>query len=92
MKWAALASRGSIKNFLDLYFLDGEGLTLEGFLPLLEKKYAGARINTYRMIKSLSWFDDAEAEPWPVMRKSVEWEELKERFLKIQRGLFLPLE
>lgn len=88
MKWAALANRGSIKDFLDLYFLDREGLSLKELFPLLEKKYPGARINTYHMIKSLSWFDDAETEPWPVMRKPVEWEEIKERFLEIQRELF----
>jgi hypothetical protein len=40
------------------------------------------------MVKSLSWFDDAENEPWPVLRMPVEWESIKSRFLEIQRELF----
>lgn len=88
MKWTALANRGSIKDFLDLYVLDRKGVTLRDLFTLLEKKYPGARINTYHMIKSLSWFDDAETEPWPVLRAPIQWEDVKTRFLEIQRELF----
>jgi len=90
-KWNALANRGSVKDFIDLFTLDRHGVTLKDLFPLLEKKYPGARINTYHMIKSLSWFDDAEAEPWPVLRKPIHWEDLKNRFLAIQRELFALL-
>jgi hypothetical protein len=90
MKWTALANRGSIKDFIDLFVLDRQGLTLKDLFPLLEKKYPDARINTYHMVKSLSWFDDAENEPWPVLRMPLEWENIKSRFLEIQRDL-LPL-
>jgi hypothetical protein len=40
------------------------------------------------MVKSLSWFEDAEKEPWPVLRAPIEWEDVKTRFLQIQRELF----
>lgn len=88
MKWTALANRGSIKDFIDLFVLDQQGITLKDLFPLLEKKYPDARINTYHMVKSLSWFDDAENEPWPVLRMPLEWENIKSRFLEIQRELF----
>jgi hypothetical protein len=88
MKWTALANRGSIKDFIDLFVLDRQGLTLKDLFPLLGKKYPDASINTYHMVKSLSWFEDAEKEPWPVLRAPIEWEDVKTRFLQIQRELF----
>jgi hypothetical protein len=88
MKWTALANRGSIKDFIDLFVLDRQGLTLKDLFPFLGKKYPDASINTYHMVKSLSWFDDAENEPWPVLRAPIKWEDVKTRFLQIQRELF----
>lgn len=87
MKWAALSSRGSRKDFLDLYFIAKAELEVKSLLSLLTTKYPGANINHYHMIKSLSYFDDAENEPWPIMHKPTEWEDVKDYFLKQQKLL-----
>lgn len=87
MKWAALSSRGSRKDFIDLYFIAQTGLELKLFLPLLANKFPDSNINYYHMIKSLAYFDDAEHEAWPIMHKTVQWEEVKVFFLQQQRLL-----
>lgn len=87
MKWAALSSRGSRKDFIDLYFIAQAGLEVESLVPLLAKKFPDANINYYHMIKSLSYFDDAEHEAWPLMHESVQWEEVKTFFRQQQKLL-----
>jgi len=39
------------------------------------------------MVKSLSFFDDAERETMPVMMEKIEWPSVKEYFLGIQKSL-----
>ena len=39
------------------------------------------------MVKSLSFFDDAEGDPWPVMLRQVSWSALQRYFLTSQRKL-----
>lgn len=63
------------------------GLELKLFLPLLANKFPDSNINYYHMIKSLAYFDDAEHEAWPIMHKTVQWEEVKVFFLQQQRLL-----
>lgn len=87
MKWAALADRGARKDFLDLYELSLQGVPLEDLFYLLPRKFPGSRLNLYHMVKSLSFFDDAEGDPWPVMLRKVEWSALKRHFLTVQRKL-----
>jgi hypothetical protein len=87
MKWSALSSRGSRKDFIDLYFIAQAGLEIQSLVPLLAKKFPDSNINYYHMIKSLSYFDDAEHEAWPVMHKSVQWEEVKAFFRQQQKLL-----
>ena len=87
MKWAALSSRGSRKDFIDLYFIAKAGLDIKGLFPLLSRKFPGAEINRYHMLKSLSYFDDAEREPWPIMHKPAKWIDIKDYFLEQQKLL-----
>jgi hypothetical protein len=91
MKWSALSSRGSRKDFIDLYFIARTGLEIRSLVPLLGKKFPNSNINYYHMIKSLSYFDDAEQEAWPVMHKPVDWEEVKAFFKQQQRVLLAEL-
>ncbi len=67
MKWATVSQRGARKDFIDLFYICQYGYNLEGILNLLPKKYPKTDINYYHMIKSLSFFDDAERETMPVM-------------------------
>ena len=91
MKWAALADRGARKDFLDLYELSRQEISLEYLFPFLSQKFPGRRLNLYHMVKSLSYFDDAEKDPWPVMVKEINRGALKRYFLASQGRLLRSL-
>lgn len=91
MKWAALSDRGARKDFLDLYELGLQGITLEELFLLLPRKFPGRRLNLYHMVKGLSYFDDAEHDPWPVMLRDVSWSALRRYFLSSQTRLLRSL-
>jgi hypothetical protein len=76
MKIDTIPSRGAKKDFIDLYFLL-EKYHLEELLNLFDKKYAGIEYNRFHLLKSLTYFDDAESEPMPEMLKEISWEEIK---------------
>jgi len=87
MKWAAISDRGSRKDFIDLYFLCKNGISLDALPPLLPKKFPNANINYYHMIKSLAYFDDAEREPSLNMIQPIDWSEVKAFFEEEQKSL-----
>lgn len=77
MKIDAITGRGSKKDFYDLYFLL-EKYSLEQLLGLYDKMYQHSTI--FHVIKSLTWFADAESQiPPEVMNKKVTWEKVKKR-------------
>ena len=81
MKLDAISSRGSKKDFVDLYFLLKEK-SLEDFLIFFNKKYKGIEYNKLHLLKSLVYFKEAEADPMPKMIKEINWEKIKENILK----------
>ncbi len=92
MKLAALSHRGSAKDFIDLYRIRQEGLELEELIKLMPAKFPEAKINYYHIIKSFSYFDDAEQEPLPKMLIPLSWQKLKHFFLEEQTRLLKKIE
>jgi hypothetical protein len=84
MKLSAIASRGSKRDFYDLYFLIRE-FTLSGLLSSYEAKY-GIKDHCH-LLKSLVYFEDADPEPEPVMLKEVSWVSVKESLKASARNL-----
>lgn len=80
MKMDAIASRGSRKDFFDLYFIAREVAGLEECLELYRRKYAGTGFNLYHVLKSLTYFADAEREKDPVLLRPVTWAQVKDYF------------
>lgn len=76
MKLDAVSSRGSRKDFTDIYVLM-RTYSLQEMLGFFEKKYAVIKYNKTHLLKSLSYFDDADNEPALMMREKVSWEEIK---------------
>lgn len=76
MKIDAISSRGTKKDFVDLYFLL-QKYSLANLLDLFDKKYADIQYNRLHILKSLVYFDEAEAEPIPKMLKEISWSEVK---------------
>lgn len=80
MKLAAVMDRGTKKDFVDLYFLNKKGVSIEQAFKYYDKKYKSLANNLYSLIKSLSYFDDAEKLEMPLMIKKVSFEKVKEFF------------
>lgn len=78
MKIDAASSRGSKKDFIDLYFLL-EKYSLVELIVFFEKKFSDIKYNKLHILKSLVYFSDAEAEPMPMMLKEVSWQKIKEK-------------
>ena len=78
MKLSALAGRGSKKDFVDLAALLEE-VDLEQLLSWYEQKFPQSE--SFVVMKSLTWFEDADAEPDPVFLKGQSWSEVKKTVL-----------
>jgi hypothetical protein len=89
MKLSALASRGSRRDFVDLYVVARE-CGLPQLLDLFQRKFAQANFSILHLHKSLAYFADAEKEPMPDMLVPVSWKDVKEFFLREVRNLHAP--
>ena len=74
MKLAAVTNRGTKKDFIDVSFLLKQ-FSLTAMLDFYRQKYRdGAE---FLVLKSLTFFDDAEDEPLPAMLQAFNWEDVK---------------
>ena len=92
MKLIAASQRGSKKDFIDLFALDLTGIKIEYLIKNLHVKYAKEDLNYYHIVKSLTYFDDAEEEVMPNMLWGYSWQEIKKYFLNRQKSFFDLLE
>lgn len=79
-KIAAIAQRGSRRDFVDLYWACHEGFSLPLLLKMFRRKYGKANFSPYHLIKSLVYFVDAEKEPMPRLLLSLSWRRVREFF------------
>lgn len=86
MKLNAIAGRGSRKDFIDLYFLLKK-YNLRELIAFYNKKYEDG--SEFMVLKSLTYFDDAEKEEMPMMFQKITWEEIKNTILKATQELSL---
>jgi len=87
MKIHAIESRGTRRDFVDVYFLSKE-YTLEEMLGFYQKKYAVLEDHLYSILRSLDYFEDAEQEKqMPQMLTELDWQEVKEYFRKETKKL-----
>ncbi len=93
MKIAAIADRGTKRDFIDLYFILAveKLLTLSDALKLYDRKFKTLKQNKVHILKSLVYFEDAEKDEMPRMIRPVNWERVKEFFVeenkKVLKGL-----
>jgi len=80
MKLAAVMDRGTKKDFIDLFFLNKNGVSIEQALKYYDKKYKNLANNIYSLVKSLSYFEDAEKLEMPDMIEKINWEKVKTFF------------
>lgn len=81
MKLDAASTRGTKKDFVDLYvILHQGGYTLSDLLTAFERKYARVQYNLMHVKKSLVYFADAESDPMPLMHIPLEWKTVTDFF------------
>ena len=90
MKLAAISGRGSRKDFIDLYTILRGGSSLRKFFEQMPNKYGPGRVNSYHVLKSLTYFEDAEREPMPRMLEPFDWKECKAFFVREAHAIVLP--
>ena len=81
MKISAISSRGSKRDFIDLYMVAKE-ISLSELIALYKRKYSLTPHNNVHIFKSLIFFDDAEDEPMPDMLIPLSWKTVKDYFAK----------
>jgi predicted nucleotidyltransferase component of viral defense system len=81
MKVSAIAGRGTKRDFVDLYTVAQE-YGLPEILTWFKKKFATANYSMVHLLKSLTYFDDAEKDPTPDMLVPLSWEEVKQFFTR----------
>lgn len=74
MKLNAISGRGSKKDFIDLYFIL-QRYSLSEVLGFYNDKYPDG--SAFMVLKSLSYFEDADLELSPRMYIDVQWDEIK---------------
>jgi hypothetical protein len=64
MKLAAIARRGVRRDYWDLYeILTRTPLTLRRVCDDYKRKFGVSEADLYHVVRALSWFEDAEADP-----------------------------
>lgn len=82
MKIVAIGDRSTKKDYIDMYELAQQGITLDEILGWYDAKYHKLESNMFSIIRSLTYFDDAEAEVMPEMLRSYTWDQVKQFFIK----------
>lgn len=81
MKLSAVTQRGSKKDFYDIYFLLKK-MKLEEMLNLYLNKFQNQTV--FHVVKSLTYFDDAEKFPDPlVFDKKITWDKVKNTIVDV---------
>jgi len=91
MKLEAISSRGTKRDFVDLYFICQSAIPLQEVFRLFERKYAGVRYSTVHLLKSLQYFEDAESDPMPETLVPCRWNQVKRFFREEVRRLMREL-
>jgi hypothetical protein len=88
MKLSAIANRGTKRDFVDLYIM-AKQYCLAQLLEWFRQKYADVNHSLTHLLKSLTWFEDADKEPIPDMLAPLSWEEVK-RFFRGEASRLSP--
>lgn len=81
MKLKAVTQRGSKKDFFDIYFLLQQ-MPLQEMLRLFKEKFKQYEI--FHVVKSLTYFEDAEQNPDPMLLdKNITWSKVKAEIIRV---------
>ena len=82
MKIVAISQRGRKRDFFDLYLYCLNREPLARIIERAIEQYPGQEDNLNHIIKSLTYFADAEGEPEPKIFFKASWQDIKKFFKK----------
>lgn len=82
MKLSAVTNRGTRKDFVDIYFLL-EHYSLNEMISFYQLKYPNS--SSFMVLRSLTYFTDAEEEPMPRIYTKMDWGTIKETICQAVR-------
>lgn len=92
-KLVTISQRGLMRDFYDLDTIIQKGLSFTEVITIMQEKYPTINTIMPHIIRSIGYFEDADHEPPPLINKEgfslltdTEWNEIKRRFLIIQKN------
>ena len=79
MKLSAISGRGTRRDFVDLFAI-AQIYGLATLLSLFDRKYAGVTYSRIHLLKSLTYFEEANQEGSPNLPADLDWEAVKRFF------------
>jgi predicted nucleotidyltransferase component of viral defense system len=83
MKIIAISQRGRKRDFFDLYWYIKNREPLIDVLERVKIQYPDTKHNYHHIIKSLSYFEEAEEDPQPQIYFAATWDQVKKHFLAL---------
>lgn len=80
MKIVAISQRGRKRDFIDLYWYVMHHAPLLEIVEQLPKQYPTVAHDYHHILKSLTYFDDAESDPMPEIYFKADWKTVKAYF------------
>jgi hypothetical protein len=77
--------RGAVKFFYDIYYATVTNrLSIKETVYLFRSRFEHTNLNFYHVLRSLTFFEDAENEPDPVLTEAhfFQWEEVKSFYVR----------
>jgi len=87
MKVDAITRRGVKRDFIDLYFMCRQLFPLEQAMENYFSKFRDFNISRVHVVKSLTYFEDADSNDMPQMLKPVKWADVKKYFQRESKSL-----
>jgi len=81
MKLLTIGSRGARKDFVDLFCLTRDMISLKSLIALTIEENRGVRYSKLLFLKGLVDFEAADQEPDPVMLWDMNWENVKKHLI-----------
>ncbi|MEW6610136.1 MAG: nucleotidyl transferase AbiEii/AbiGii toxin family protein [Patescibacteria group bacterium] len=82
MKIEAISQRGRKRDFIDLYWYGTNREPLDEVILRSMNQYVKQKYNMPHLVKSLTYFIDAEKDPMPKLFFDADWQTIKNYFLR----------
>lgn len=100
MKLVAVAQRGTKRDFVDLFSIVYDKLSITDLKAIVQQKYAGIRYSWPLLLRSIGYFADAENDPASVVMSgtvrheltAADWHRMKEFLLQTQKTALRELQ